>query len=216
MVAFFLTPTIAVLGFSLVCVEMMQFRPAVYVLKPLVTLLILLLAVSATAGPTKQYKLLIIGGLALSCLGDALLMLPKKLFVQGLGAFLVAHLLYVSAFATTGGGRQASKVALVVFAAIAGVMLTVLWPTLGALRIPVALYVGVISTMAWQAWGRAAALRTPAARRAALGAAIFLVSDGTLAMNRFHAPVGSAAMATFIVMTTYLLAQWLIARSVGD
>jgi uncharacterized membrane protein YhhN len=214
--AFLLTPVIALLGAALVYVEMYRIHPAVYVLKPLVTLLMLWLAATGTSVDSAKYRLLIVGGLALSCVGDILLMLPYDLFAPGLGAFLVAHLLYISAFATNGGGVRASKRAWVIFAAIAGTMLSVLWPTLGAMRIPVALYVGVIATMAWQAWGRAEQVRTAAARRAAIGAVFFLISDGTLAMNKFHGPIGSPMVATFIVMTTYLMAQWSIARSVGE
>ncbi len=214
--AFLLTPLIVLLGAALVYVEIERVHTAVYVLKPLVTLLILALAASGTSVDSAKYRTLIVSGLALSCLGDVLLMLPYDLFASGLGAFLVAHLFYVSAFATTGGGLTVSRRAQVVFAAIAGIMLALLWPDLGALRIPVALYAGVISTMAWQAWGRAEKVRTAAARRAAIGALFFLVSDGTLAVNKFHGTVGSPAITTFIVMTTYLAAQWLIARSVGE
>ncbi len=80
------TTVVAAGPYSLTDIQGMQFRPAVYVLKPLVTILILLLAVAASPKPTKQYRLLIIGGLALSCVGDVLLMLPNGMFVQGLAA----------------------------------------------------------------------------------------------------------------------------------
>jgi uncharacterized membrane protein YhhN len=214
--AFLLTPLIAVLGATLVYVEIEQMHSAVYVLKPLVTLLILWLAVLGSSVDSPRYRLLIISGLALSCIGDVFLMLPNNMFSQGLCAFLVAHLFYISAFATNGGGVRASKAAWIAFAGIAGTMLALLWPTLGTLRIPVAVYVGVIATMAWQAWGRALHVKTAAARRAAAGAILFLISDGTLALNKFRGPIGSPALATFVVMTSYLAAQWCIARSVGE
>ena len=218
--AFFLTPVIGVLGISLICVDILHVMPAVYVLKPLVCLLLVALGAANASVDAPHYRLLIIAGLAISGVGDVLLMLPYKLFSVGLFAFLIAHLFYISAFATHGGGRRASKGALVVFAAFAGVMLASLWPNLGALRIPVMLYVGVISTMAWQAWGRANLAPSASARRAALGAVLFLISDSTLAINRFHgpegSPIGSPEFGRFLVMSTYLLAQWLIARSVGE
>ena len=218
--AFYLTPVIWVLGISLICVDILHVVPAVYVLKPLVCLLLVALGAAGTSADAPRYRLLIIAGLSVSCIGDVLLMLPYRLFSFGLFAFLFAHLFYISAFATHGGGRRASKGALVVFAGFAGVILAYLWPSLGAMRIPVVLYVGVISTMAWQAWGRAGLVQTAAARRAALGAVLFLISDSTLAINKFHgpegSPIGSPEFGRFLVMSTYLLAQWLIARSVGE
>jgi uncharacterized membrane protein YhhN len=79
----------------------------------------------------------------------------------------------------------------------------------------VLLYIGVIATMGWQAWGRWLRVRSSGALRAAIGALLFLVSDGTLALNRFGSPTGSAASVTIVILSTYLAAQWLIASSVG-
>jgi uncharacterized membrane protein YhhN len=44
------------------------------------------------------------------------------------------------------------------------------------------------------------------------GAALFAVSDTTLALNKFRRPF---RLATVAVMATYYLAQWLLALSVG-
>ena len=90
-------------------------------------------------------------------------------------------------------------------------MLAVLWPTLGALRIPVVVYVAVISTMAWQAIARWRHLRTLDTKLAALGAMSFVVSDAALAIGRFRSEFPASAA---LVLGTYWLAQWCIARSV--
>ena len=199
----------------LITAELSGSRATVDIFKPFAISAVIAMVLFSASRPTSKYRLLIITGLLWSAAGDVLLMLPGNLFAPGLGCFLVAHLCYISAFATHGSGRKAGIAALILFALIAGVMLSLIWPGLGALRIPVLLYIGVIATMAWQAWGRWLRLRSSGALRAAIGALLFLVSDGTLALNRFGTPTGSVTTATIVVLSTYLTAQWLIASSVG-
>lgn len=183
----------------------------VYVLKPLATGALALLA--ARAPQAGAYRTWITRGLLLSLAGDVLLMLPLGLFVPGLLAFLAAHLCYIAALAGDGGGVRAPWLpAIPVFAIAAGV-LAALWPSLGSLRLPVAAYVGVIATMAWQAIARWRVLRTQGALLAAAGACCFLMSDASLAMRRFVAPF---AGATMLIMLTYYAAQWGLALSVHD
>lgn len=190
-------------------------RQAVYVFKPLAVLTVIGFAAFAAPRPSRRYKTLIVTALLWSMVGDVLLMLPGNFFAPGLGCFLVAHLCYISAFATHGSGRNAGIAALIPFSLVAGLMLSVIWPELGALRIPVVLYIGVIAAMAWQAWGRWLRVRSSGALRAAIGALFFLLSDGTLALNRFGPPTGGAASVTIVILSTYLAAQFLIASSVG-
>lgn len=181
-----------------------------YVAKPAVMLAIIAIAAREPRPISTRYRALIVIGLAWSLAGDILLMVPQDLFVAGLLAFLVAHLCYIVAFARTGGGLR-DPVAAVAVSAIAGTMLAILWPGLGALRIPVVVYVTVIATMAWQAIARWRHLRSPDAAGAALGAALFLASDSALALRKFR---GEFAGATFVILGTYWVAQYLIARSV--
>lgn len=192
-----------------------------YITKPLATIAALLLAWTAARPVSPAYRKLVTLGLAASLAGDVFLMLPGDLFLPGLASFLVAHLLYVTAFAGDGGGARDVPVFLVV-ALFGAAMLVVLWPALGAMRVPVLAYVGVIATMAWQAIARWRAMpragagdgdgaRRGAAALAAFGAASFLVSDAALAVGRFR---GAFAGGTAVVLGTYWLAQWGIARSV--
>ena len=69
---------------------------------------------------------------------------------------------------------------------------------------------GVIVAMAWQATARAAQLPTPGPLLAAVGAALFVISDATLALDRFRSHFRAARA---VVMTTYIAAQWCIAAS---
>jgi uncharacterized membrane protein YhhN len=210
------TVALALAAVALIRADIAGAREQVYFFKPLATILIIASVLVAAPKPSSAYRVLVAAGLTLSLVGDVLLMLPSNLFAAGLGAFLVAHLCYISAFATHGGGRESSRYALLPFAAIAAAILLYLWPALGALRIPVVLYIGVITSMAWQGWARHLRVRTAGSLRAAWGALSFLASDGVLAVNRFRGPLGDRATITIVVLGTYLMAQWLIASSVGD
>lgn len=190
----------------------MDITPLVYVAKPLATMAVLLIAVRASPPVSARYRALISAGLVASLAGDVVLMLPGDRFAAGLACFLVAHLLYTGAFASEKGGMR-NPAAATTIAIFAASMLAFLWPDLGALRLPVSAYVGVIAAMAWQAFARWG--RSPGAELAAVGAMSFLLSDGALALGRFR---GEFAGGTLLVLVSYWLAQWLIARSVqrGD
>ena len=73
-------------------------------------------------------------------------------------------------------------------------------------------YTATILLMVWQAWARRWLLPTPSATLAAVGAGLFMVSDGLLALNRFGRPLPRAQV---LIMTTYVAAQTLIALSVS-
>jgi len=186
-------------------------RRLVYAFKPLTTTLLLALALALRPGASGRYQAAVAVGLALSLAGDVFLMLPRDRFVAGLASFLAAHLAYVVAFSTE-IGLGAAPLLLVPAALPGAVVLALLWPTLGRLRAPVAIYVATITVMAWQAAARAWTLRTGAAALALLGAACFVASDAMLALDRFRAPFRSARA---LVMATYVTAQWLIAMSVA-
>ncbi|WP_427914661.1 lysoplasmalogenase family protein [Ramlibacter sp. MMS24-I3-19] len=151
----------------------------------------------------------LVAGLAFSLTGDVLLMLPGR-FIQGLVAFLLAHLCFIVLFRQDVGWMPRPR-ALLATLGIGAAMYAVLFSSLGpVLRVAVALYVGVIATMAAQAIGRAAVLREPGAVAAAAGALLFMLSDTLLALNRFTAPL---PLAPLLVLSTYYAAQLLIASN---
>jgi alkylglycerol monooxygenase len=76
------------------------------------------------------------------------------------------------------------------------------------LKAPVVVYVAVIALMAAQAGGRAIVLRDGAAAAVAAGACIFMLSDITIALDKFGHAGWPAAQWT---LPTYYLAQGLIA-----
>lgn len=186
-------------------------RGRVYVFKPLATLLILLLAGTAQAPVSARYQALVCAGLLFSLAGDVFLMLPRDRFVAGLASFLVAHGLYIAAFAPWPPALRVPAVLVVLLLFAAGLLRT-LWKDLGTLRLPVVVYAAALVGMAWQAAERWAALGTPSAGLAVTGALLFVVSDATLAWERF---AGRFRYGSVVVLATYFAAQWLIAMSVA-
>lgn len=177
-----------------------------YLFKLLTVVVIILVALQSKHATTQQYKLLIVGGLVCSLVGDVFLMWPRERFVAGLVSFLVAHLFYVAAFASGVGAWSIWwAVALVVYGAS---MLWILWCGFGRLKAAVAVYVAAILLMAWAALSRWPGVDGGA--WAAAGALLFVASDSSLAWNRFK---GEFEGAQALILSTYFAAQWLIAVS---
>lgn len=188
-----------------------------YVCKPLTTLLLLWMALAAGPAASTGYRRSIAVGLVLSVAGDIFLMLPGDWFVPGLVSFLLAHIAYATAFAR-GASTGATAVALLAYALVSGLILAGLLPSVPtALQLPVLAYVAVIAVMAALAAARAWRLRSTAvktahpARIAALGGALFILSDTLLAWDRF---VTDIPVAIVWVLASYYAAQWCIADSV--
>ena len=185
-------------------------------LKPLATVLVIAQAWRrGIPGDARRRALLC--GLALSLVGDVALLWPAEGFLPGLVAFLLAHLAYLVGF--TRGRRLAERKApFVAYAAVAGVILGLLWPGVPApLRLPVRAYVACLAAMAAQAavgwWaqsGTTDAESLALARRAAFGGALFMASDALLATNRFALALPWSGLW---ILASYWAAQWLIASS---
>ena len=191
-----------------------------YICKPLATVLVLWLALGASSPVSPRYKRLVCISLVFSLAGDVFLMLPRDLFLPGLGAFLLAHLCYMVAF-FPGSDARTRSTSIALFAVFGVANLAGLLPRLeSAMRVPVIAYVIALLLMAGFALARARSLRAregatyaiaASARMAAIGAAFFVASDTLLAWNRFG---GGIPLASLWVLATYFIAQWYIARSV--
>ena len=186
-------------------------RWQVYLFKPSTTALLLLLAGLSAPAHGARYQQAVVVGLACSLVGDVLLMLPRDRFVAGLASFLFAHVAYIVAF-SAGVPIGTAPALLVPLVAMAALLLWLVWPGLGRLRLPVVLYSATIFLMVWQAWGWRWVIDTPGSRLAAVGATLFMASDAVLALNRFRRPFRGAQA---VIMLTYVAAQALIALSVG-
>jgi alkylglycerol monooxygenase len=158
-------------------------------------------------GGLTRFDALLLAGLSASLVGDVLLM-QSGLFIPGLVSFLVAHLFYIALF-RQGMPWFPSRPALAATLGVGALMYAFLWSGLNpVLKVAVAAYVVVIALMAAQAIGRAVVLRDAASIWVAVGAGFFMLSDATLATNKFALPV---PMAQFWILATYYVAQILIA-----
>ena len=185
-------------------------RRDVYIFKPLTMICIILIALRATDPPSALYKYLIICGLFCSLIGDVFLMLPSDRFVHGLISFLAAHLFYIAAFSYE-GGRAFSAWQAIPFLIYGGLMLRILLPSLGKMKLPVMLYMLAILIMGWRALSRMLETQAEGSALALLGALMFIASDSILALDWFK---GHFHSAPFLILSTYFIAQWLIALSI--
>lgn len=187
-----------------------------YLGKPLATVLVFVVALRLAPPVCARYRTAVLAGLALSLVGDVLLMLPVDLFVPGLIAFLLAHVCYIVAF-VPGSSVRARWMASVPVAVVAAGNLAGLLPQVASpLKAPVVVYTLVLGTMAAFALARAftssIALDTPrSARMGAVGAVCFMISDSLLAWDKFG---GGLPLSPLTVLGTYYVAQWCIAQSV--
>jgi alkylglycerol monooxygenase len=179
-------------------------------LKPAPALLCAAWAARADSRPSARYRRLFVAALLCGALGDGLL--AGGLFVPGLIAFLIGHACYATAFASEGARPRAVSLAgPLLFGAI---VVAALWSGLGEMRTPVLCYVLAIATMAGLAIDLRRRSRDRTAARAAAGACFFLVSDAFVGLDRFHSPLGPPLIA-LVVFSTYYVAQFLLASSVG-
>jgi len=91
-----------------------------------------------------------------------------------------------------------------------GLMMRVLWPHLGKMRLPVLMYMLAILMMGWAAAGRRLLTEQEGSLLAFLGAILFIASDSALALDKFRRRFRSAQL---LILSTYFTAQWLIALS---
>jgi uncharacterized membrane protein YhhN len=187
-------------------------RKLVYVCKPLAMLLIFAAAALPGTILRDPYALAVGAGLLFSLAGDVWEMFPERHFLKALVCFLIAHVSYVLAFLT----RPPAPVYLwpaIPLALVGAAVLAYLWPGLSARMKPaVGAYVAVITVMVSLAAARALAFPSAATLSAAAGALLFELSDSVLAVNRFRRPFRAAQA---VVLSSYFIAQLLIALSVG-
>jgi uncharacterized membrane protein YhhN len=189
--ALYLIPILIVVVFLLIRAEILKERRQIYILKPISTLMVIAIALLSFLEPanTPAYTAGILVGLLLSLGGDIALMFPdnRKAFTVGLGLFLMAHIAYTVVFLMVGRFSGADVLSAVLLL-IAGVgFYTLIKPNLGTMRIPVIVYIVVISVMVNRAVSVLAgdAFSRTQGLMVVMGAVLFYVSDIMLATSRF-------------------------------
>jgi len=185
-----------------------------YIAKPLlIPVLMLLLVFTSTTAPRKN---LLLAGLFFSWLGDMFLLFEDKnslFFIFGLVCFLTTHIFYIIYFLKI----RSSAVSLLkkqplFIVVVIGYGVTLVWflfPHLNDLKIPVMVYAAVICTMLLCSLHIFKKVNKPANIWYLSGAALFVVSDSLLAINKFYQPF---AFAGVLIMLTYCAAQYFIAN----
>jgi len=191
--ALFPLPVLLVTVFLLIRAEFREEQRSVYFLKPLSTLLVILVAALSLTTPKADagYTAGILAGLILSLGGDVALMFPSaQAFLAGLALFLLAHVAYAVVFTLFNGFHAGDLVSGVVLLALAIVVYLYLRPGLGKMNGPVVGYIVIICLMVNRAISAffGTAFTPTQAWLLAAGAALFWISDLMLAVNRFRRP----------------------------
>jgi len=159
-----------------------------------------------------EYGRVLLIGMAFCWMGDLLLVSnsSRSLFLLGLASFLLGHVAYIGAFAVRTVSYPVVLGAGLAMAIFAWIVLRWLKPHLDdRMRRPVWFYVIAISTMMAMAAG---AFVIDGNWLIPLGALLFLLSDLTVARDRFIAP-GFINRAWGLPV--YFCAQMVLAASVG-
>jgi len=168
-----------------------------------------LLFLAAARHEPMRERLRLMAALAASAVGDALLALPQFSFsfVGGLGAFLVAHLAYCALLAPrTARAKGWRRAAVPLLWAAAAAMYAVFFPNLGALAVPVAVYMLALCAMA-----SLALLARRGGPSLPLGGLLFVASDAMIGIDRF---VGAFPGSGYAIWFSYALAQAAISSGV--
>lgn len=155
----------------------------------------------------------LVAGLILSTFGDMFLSLDRdRLFVAGLGSFLMAHIAYTIAFfglVPMPFEPNIQEIAGSALIALAGGALFVWFSSnLGRLMVPVAFYHLAIAVMAI-----AAVLADLDGTWVLAGALFFMLSDAMIAIEKFKKPFPGVGHG---IWSTYYFAQYLICFGMLD
>lgn len=160
-------------------------------------------------------KKLLLTALLFSWIGDIILLFTNtdtQFFILGLVAFLISYVAYVLLLnRQLKLGNIKNKaiywigVTMIIIYLL--VVLTILSPELGDLKISVLVYAIVISTLLLFAFKGFLIWKEPANWYILTAAILFVSSDSILAFNTFYEPI---ILSSFLIMMTYLVAHYLI------
>jgi uncharacterized membrane protein YhhN len=165
--------------------------------------------------PMLRYYHLMLAGLIFCLAGDILLALPQdKMFLWGLIAFLLGHVLYICAFFNITRTGPWTWMGTLIILIVSSVIYFWLRPHLKAMKIPVLCYCMVITVMLVGAWSVFAdsSLNWRGRMMVLSGALFFYISDIFVARNRF---LKQEFFNRLIGLPLYYAGQFLLAFSIG-
>ena len=156
-----------------------------------------------------RWRIYVLAVLVFSWAGDVFL-ISSDWFIAGLVSFLIAHVFYIIAYQKTGAANGQLKALDIVKFVLYGVeLIWFIYPGLGDLLVPVLIYALVLLGMGVWAHKRRGATSTASFKLVALGAILFVVSDGLIAVNKFAYPIPAERI---LIMSIYMTAQYLIVQ----
>lgn len=190
----------------------LQNKEIQFFFKPLIIPVLIGCFNSRLSNITNGIRKWILGALLFSLVGDVLLMFESKgsiFFLLGLSSFLLAHILYIGFFHQV---RLNEKVKgnpwlLIVVFIFYATLFSLLSPYLANMKVAVLVYGIVISFMFMLAMHMLFIKNKIAGKWMMIGALLFLVSDSTLAINKFYQSFEGAGI---LIMLSYGLAQFFI------
>jgi uncharacterized membrane protein YhhN len=180
--------------------------------KPLLMPVLGIYLLTQTKFVNSNLKAWVILALFFSWTGDVLLLFEEKnslFFLMGLSAFFIAQVFYIIFFHNIRMREYIRGNALFLLLVIVyySILVTVLSPYLGNMKLPVRIYGVVLSFMLMLAMHTMLGKNKKAALWMMLGAILFVISDSLLAFNKFFAAFNYAGV---IIMLTYGFAQLFI------
>jgi uncharacterized membrane protein YhhN len=147
-----------------------------------------------------------------AAIGDFLL-LRNNGFIAGLACFLLVLILYTTYFFRIQSiSSKHSGIATITFIVIGGLMgsiITLLWDHLNTFKLPVVIYSAALLLMLVAAVNTYIQAKSLAFNYFIPGAFLFIISDATLAANKFYL---QEAFLNIAVMACYCGAQYYISR----
>lgn len=181
----------------------------IYIFKPLIIFSLLFLYVFSLPKRIKWYVI----ALEFSFFGDVLLLFSGELFFMGgLVSFLMAHFLFIKIVISRIKEVNFLKAlfSATPFLAVFGLLIFILKDSLHEMFAPVIIYGLTIATFGAVSFLYFLNTKSKKSLLMLFGAVIFMISDSLLAINKFYNP---AHFLEVFVMITYVLAQYLIFRS---
>jgi uncharacterized membrane protein YhhN len=180
--------------------------------KPALMPLLAIYFLTQTRGTVTPLKAWILLALGFSWVGDILLMFEESnsiFFLLGLSAFFIAQVFYIVFFHNIRMREYIRGNALLLLVVIVYyfILISIISPHLGDLKLPVRIYGVVLSFMVMLAMHAMFSKNRTAGRWMMIGAILFVVSDSLLAFNKFYSPFDYADV---VIMLTYGVAQLFI------
>jgi uncharacterized membrane protein YhhN len=180
-----------------------------YVFKPFIMLALLFLYTRSVVDTNKWYSTALI----FSFFGDVFLMYSGQLpFKIGLVSFLIAHILFIKIVMHRIKNVSFLSIltAIIPFGIFLSLLIYIIKDSLGELLIPVIIYGFTISMFGVVSLINYLETKSNKSVWMLIGAIVFMISDALLAINKFYLP---KEIFGVLIMGTYIIAQYLIYRS---